>query len=275
MFMKQKTAESLLGRLSIEAEAGVAFSDTRIRLLEAIDRLGSINQAAKAVPLSYKAAWDAIDTMNNLAPEPLVLRVSGGRQGGGSALTDYGRRVIALYRALEVETQSALERVSARLGEDSPIDAEGFRKLMHRLKMRSSARNQFSGPVVALRDGEVDFEVRLRIDDDTELAAIITRTSAENLGLSIGREVFAFVKAPSVLIATDPELRVTARNQLWGEITAVHHGSVNDEVTLSLPSGRSLAAVLTHDSTQELGLEPGKRACAIFKASSVMLATYD
>lgn len=273
--MKRKTSESLLGRLSIEAEAGVAFSDTRIRLLEAIDRLGSINQAAKAVPLSYKAAWDAIDTMNNLAPEPLVVRVSGGRQGGGSALTDYGRRVIALYRALEVETQSALERVSARLGEDSPIDVEGFRKLMHRLKMRSSARNQFSGPVVALRDGEVDFEVRLRIDDDTELAAIITRTSAENLGLSIGREVFAFVKAPSVLIATDPELRVTARNQLWGEITAVHHGSVNDEVTLSLPSGRSLAAVLTHDSTQELGLEPGKRACAIFKASSVMLATYD
>lgn len=273
--MNQRTPDSLLGRLSIEAEAGMAFSDTRIRLLEAIDRLGSINQAAKAVPLSYKAAWDAIDTMNNLAAEPLVVRVSGGRQGGGTALTEYGRRVIALYRALEIETQGALERVSARLGQDGPIDAEGFRRLMHRMKMRSSARNQFSGPVVALRDGEVDFEVRLRIDDDTELAAIITRTSAENLGLSIGREVFAFVKAPSVLISTNPDLQVTARNQLWGEISAVHHGSVNDEVVLELPSGRSLAAVLTHESTEALGLTPGTRACAIFKASSVMLATYD
>lgn len=273
--MNQRSSDRILGRVSIEAEAGLAFSDTRIRLLEAIDRLGSINQAAKAVPLSYKAAWDAIDTMNNLAPEALVMRVAGGRQGGGTALTDYGRRMVALYRALEIETQAALERVGARLGEDAPIDVDGFRRLMHRMKMRSSARNQFSGPVVALRDGEVDFEVRLRIDADTELAATITRTSAENLGLAIGREVFAFVKAPSVLISTDPELRVTARNQLWGEITEVHQGSVNDEVTLTLLSGRSLAAVLTHESAESLGLAPGVRACAIFKASSVMLATYD
>ncbi|HLW04002.1 MAG TPA: TOBE domain-containing protein [Azoarcus sp.] len=273
--MNKKVPERLLGRVSIEAEVGTAFSDTRIRLLEAVDQLGSISQAAKAVPLSYKAAWDAIDTMNNLASEPLVVRVTGGRQGGGTALTEYGRRVIALYRALEIETQTALERVGARLGEEEPIDVAGFRRLMHRMKMRSSARNQFSGPVVALRDGEVDFEVRLRIDDDTELAAVITRTSAENLGLAIGREVFAFVKAPSVLISTDAELRVTARNQLWGEITAIHHGSVNDEVTLTLPSGRSLAAVLTHESSENLSLAVGTRACAIFKASSVMLATYD
>ena len=273
--MNQRSSDRILGRVSIEAEAGFAFSDTRIRLLEAIERLGSINQAAKAVPLSYKAAWDAIDTMNNLAPEALVMRVAGGRQGGGTALTDYGRRMVALYRALEIETQAALERVGARLGENAPIDVDGFRRLMHRMKMRSSARNQFSGPVVALRDGEVDFEVRLRLDADTELAATITRTSAENLGLAIGREVFAFVKAPSVLISTDPELRVTARNQLWGEITEVHRGSVNDEVTLTLPSGRSLAAVLTHESAESLGLAPGVRACAIFKASSVMLATYD
>src|SRR5690554_6164479 len=174
--MNKKVPERLLGRVSIEAEVGTAFSDTRIRLLEAVDQLGSISQAAKAVPLSYKAAWDAIDTMNNLASEPLVVRVTGGRQGGGTALTEYGRRVIALYRALEIETQTALERVGARLGEEEPIDVAGFRRLMHRMKMRSSARNQFSGPVVALRDGEVDFEVRLRIDDDTELAAVITRT---------------------------------------------------------------------------------------------------
>lgn len=273
--MDPKFPERFFGRVLIEAEVGTAFSDTRIRLLEAIGRAGSISQAAKAVPLSYKAAWDAIDTMNNLAPEPLVVRVTGGRQGGGSVLSDYGRRVIALYRALEIETQTALERVGARLGESDPIDVDGFRRLMHRMKMRSSARNQFSGPVVALRDGGVDFEVRLRIDADTELAAVITRTSAENLGLTMGREVFAFVKAPSVLISVDPDLRVTARNQLWGDITAVHHGSVNDEVTLTLPSGRSLAAVLTHESTHNLGLAVGTHACAIFKASSVMLATYD
>ena len=89
------TATRFLARMSLDTDVGTALSDTRIRLLEAVEREGSINRAAKAVPLSYKAAWDAIDTMNNLAPEPLMVRVAGGRQGGGTQLTDYGRRRIA------------------------------------------------------------------------------------------------------------------------------------------------------------------------------------
>ena len=51
---------------------GNFLGDKRIRLLEAIDQQGSISQAAKAVPMSYKAAWDAVDDMNNVAPQPLV-----------------------------------------------------------------------------------------------------------------------------------------------------------------------------------------------------------
>ncbi|WP_324778107.1 winged helix-turn-helix domain-containing protein, partial [Ralstonia pickettii] len=56
----------------------------RIELLAAIGQTGSITAGAKAVGLSYKAAWDAIDTMNNLAGEPLVVRTTGGKGGGGS-----------------------------------------------------------------------------------------------------------------------------------------------------------------------------------------------
>lgn len=270
------SSERLVGRLSIEAAPGGALSDTRVRLLEAIDRLGSINQAAKEVPLSYKAAWDAIETLNNLSPEPLVLRVTGGRQGGGTLLTDYGRRMVAMYRALELETQAALERAAARLAADGPADVEEFRRIMHRMAMKSSARNQFSGPVVALHDGGgVDYEVRLRIDAATEIVAVITKASAETLGLAIGKEVFALVKSSSVLLGTDPALRLSARNQLWGEVAAIHEGTVNDEVSLRLPSGKQLTAVVTHGSTAALGLAVGTPACAIFKSSSVILATYD
>lgn len=271
--MSPHCPERLLGRLSIEAGVGTAYSDTRIRLLEAIERLGSINQAAKAVPLSYKAAWDAIDTMNNLAPMALVSRTTGGRQGGGTRLTDYGRRVVAMYRALEIETQAALERVAARLDADGPADIAGFRSLMHRMSLHTSARNQFSGPIVALRNGEVDFEARIRLDAHTEIVAVITRASAENLGLAIGREVMALVKSSSVLLSTDRSLRLTARNQLWGEVAAIHAGSVNDEVTLALPASRSVTAVVTHGSCDTLGLRVGSPACALFKSSSVILAT--
>jgi len=262
------------GRLSIEADFGTSLGSVRVRLLEQIDRLGSINQAAKAVPLSYKAAWDAIDTMNNLAPQPLVLRVTGGRQGGGTCLTDYGRRVVAMFRALEAEYQVALERVAASLDEGSAKDVKEFQLLMRRMAMKTSARNQFSGPITGLRDGGVDFEVRLGLDSGTELVAVITHSSAENLGLAIGKEVFAFVKSHSVLLSTDRDIRFTARNQLWGEVASIHESPVNDEVTLSLPSGRSVTAVITRESCHALGLAVGVPACAIFKSSSVILATY-
>jgi molybdate transport system regulatory protein len=57
------------------------------------------------VPLSYKAAWDAIDAMNNLADQPLVVRSTGGKNGGGTQITELRRKVVALYRALEASTR--------------------------------------------------------------------------------------------------------------------------------------------------------------------------
>ena len=102
------TLHRLRSKLEVDTEFGTFLGDTRIRLLEAIDLHGSISQAAKAVPISYKAAWDAVDAMNNLADQPLVVRSTGGKNGGGTLLTNHGRKTIALYRALEAEYQSSL-----------------------------------------------------------------------------------------------------------------------------------------------------------------------
>ncbi len=269
------TATRFLARMSLDTDVGTALSDTRIRLLEAIEREGSINRAAKAVPLSYKAAWDAIDTLNNLAPEPVVVRVAGGRQGGGTRLTEYGRRIVAMYRALEIEYQGALDRLSARLGDVGGGDIRSFQRLMHSMSMKTSARNQFAGTVSGLRVGGVDYEVRIRLDAQTEIAAIITPASADNLGLAIGKEVFALVKSSSVMLTTERDMRLTARNQLWGEVAAVHQGSVTSEVTLALPSGRSVTCVVTAESCAALGIAPGVEACAFFQSSSVILAAWE
>jgi molybdate transport system regulatory protein len=204
MTTRRPVQHKLVGKLTVDTEFGTFLGDTRIRLLEAIDRYGSISQAAKAVPLSYKAAWDAVDAMNNLAEAPLVERSVGGKHGGGTRLTDYGRRVIAMYRAVEQEYQQAIDRLSSRLGEGGETNVRQFQTLLRRMAMRTSARNQFVGTVSGLREGEVSFEVRVRLDDANEVVAVITRASAENLELGIGSEVHAFVKAPSVLIITDP-----------------------------------------------------------------------
>jgi molybdate transport system regulatory protein len=266
-------APKLVGKLGVETEFGAFLGDTRIRLLEAIGQHGSITQAAKAVPLSYKAAWDAVDAMNNLAEQPLVERSAGGRHGGGTQLTDYGRRLIALYRTMEAAYQETLDRLSENLGEGG--DALQFRALLRRMAMKTSARNQFVGRISALREGAVNFEVCLRLDERNEISAMITRESAENLGLAIGREVHAFVKAQSVILMTDANARTSARNHLWGTVTRIHDGAVNAEVTLTLPGGRNVTAIVTGDSVAELALREGLAACAIFKASSVILATFD
>lgn len=267
----EKNRHRFKGRLEVDTECGTFLGDTRIRLLEAIAAHGSISQAAKAVPLSYKAAWDAIDAMNNLADAPLVIRTAGGKQGGGTRLTEYGERVVALYRALEAEYQAALERLAASLNEGEASSFAQFRALLQRLSMQTSARNQFAGCIVGLKAAEVDYEVRLKLDDANELVAVITRESAERLELAMGMQVHALVKSSSVLLLTDPALRTTARNHLWGEVSRIHAGPVNAEVVLALPGGKSVCAVVTHDSIARLGLAEGERACAVFKASAVIL----
>ena len=271
--MPAKSAPKLQGKLSVDTAMGAFLGDTRIKLLEAIDEHGSISQAAKAVPLSYKAAWDAIDAMNNLAPEPLVLRTTGGKHGGGSELTEYGRRLIAFYRALEQEHQVAIARLAERMNEVAGHDVTAFRQLLRRMSMKSSARNQFAGPIVEIRQSAVDCEIRIQLDDGLDLTAIITRESAENLELKIGKEVIAFVKSSSILLMLDGNARTSARNRYCGKVSHIHEGPVNAEISITLPGGRHVVtAVITHESLEKLGLKVGSTACAVFKASSVFLA---
>lgn len=263
----------LVSRLSIDTALGAFLGDTRIRLLEAIGRHGSISRAAKAVPMSYKAAWDAIDAMNNLAESPLVVSSVGGRQGGGTHLTPYGSRLIAMYRAVEQEYQEAMERLSRELTLTEEADLAQCRQLLRRLAMKTSARNQFIARVAELRHSEVSAEVRLCLDAGQTLVALITRESALSLGLTLGSEVQAFIKASSVILTTEPSLRTSARNQLWGTVKRIHPGSVNAEVTLEIAGGRTVTALLANESLTALGLEVGSKARAVFKASSVILAT--
>ncbi|MRR52269.1 MAG: LysR family transcriptional regulator, partial [Rhodocyclaceae bacterium] len=236
----------------------------------------SISKAAKAVPLSYKAAWDAIDTLNNLAPEPLVIRATGGNGGGGTVLTESGRQLVAFYRALQLEQEAALARLAenlATLPETASADVSQFRQLIRRLAMKSSARNQFAGPVIAIKEGMVDCEVTLGLGPELQLTALITMESAENLGIELGTEVQALVKSSAILVTTDEAARISARNRYCGEITHLHEGPVNAEVTLALPGGRHvITAVITDESLKSLDLKVGGRACAVFKASSVFLA---
>ncbi|HLT05115.1 MAG TPA: TOBE domain-containing protein [Pseudomonas sp.] len=254
----------LHGSLWLSVDGEKFGGEQRIALLGQIAESGSITRAAKAIGLSYKAAWDAIDSMNNLAGEPLVERLAGGKGGGGTRLTPRGEQLVASFRQIEREHRRFVERLGRQ--------ADDY-QLIRRMSMRTSARNQFLGTVTGIKPGAVNDEVELRIAGGQTLVATVTRESIESLGLAPGVEAYALVKASSVILLADGEgARVSARNRLVGSVTRLQGGAVNTEVVLELPGGGSLAAIVTRESADALGLAVGGVATAMFKASSVILA---
>jgi molybdate transport system regulatory protein len=91
-----------------------AMGPGKADLLEAIDHAGSISAAARAMGMSYKRAWDLVDTMNRCFTHPLVSTATGGSHGGGAHVTELGYEVLRRYRAMECK---ANECVSAELHE--------------------------------------------------------------------------------------------------------------------------------------------------------------
>lgn len=256
---------------SVTASSLAGFSRGRrwdhLELLERIDSSGSISTAATAMGMSYKAAWQAVEAMNNLSDQPLVERQAGGRHGGGTSLTAYGRRVVGAYRRLETER----EKVLAHLGRIMD-DFDQYYQLIRRFDMKTSARNQFLGTVKSVKHGPINAEVILDIGGGDTLAAIITQDSAEQLGLAAGTEAYALIKAPWVIVTTDETMKTSARNRLCGTVVRCHEGAINTEVVIELPGGKLVVAVVTNDSVTSLGLKVGARACALIKASHIILA---
>lgn len=241
----------------------------RVALLAAIAENGSITGAAKAVGMSYKGAWDAIEAMHNLAGETLVERVAGGKGGGGTRLTARGAQLVANFRKIDAEHRKFV----AHLSSQSHALADDF-LLIQKMNMHTSARNQFSGTVTSVLRGAVNDEVTLRIMGGQEIVATITRDSCDSLGLRVGMEAFALIKASSVIVVSDAGgARFSARNQLAGTISRLQEGAVNAEVSIALPGGGTIAAIVTRASGERLGLAVGGVATAIFKASSVIIGT--
>ncbi|MBF0271132.1 MAG: TOBE domain-containing protein [Magnetococcales bacterium] len=141
--------------------------------------------------------------------------------------------------------------------------------------MKTSARNQFPGRIQQITIGAVNAEVILNIGGEDSLAAIITKTSVEQLGLAPGVEAYAMVKASWVILTTDDTVQTSARNRLCGIVSRCVEGAVNGEVILELPGGQSVVAIITNDSIRTLGLKNGMRACALIKSSHIILAVHD
>lgn len=139
--------------------------------------------------------------------------------------------------------------------------------------MQTSARNQFLGNITHIKPGAVNCEVTVQLKGQESIVAMITQESLTYLGLTEGKAVHALIKAPLIsLMPANSRLKISARNRLYGKVIRVLKGTVNAEVTLELPGGVVLKAVVTQGAVDDLGIELDSQVCAFFKASSVILA---
>ncbi|MBM3583935.1 MAG: LysR family transcriptional regulator [Alphaproteobacteria bacterium] len=101
-----------LARLSlrIDLKPDGRLGPGKIALLERIDATGSISAAGRAMGMSYRRAWQLVDSLNQCFRESVVTTSQGGAAGGGAALTPFGRGLIERYRAME----RAATRATAR-----------------------------------------------------------------------------------------------------------------------------------------------------------------
>ncbi len=142
--------------------------------------------------------------------------------------------------------------------------------------MLTSARNQFKGKIKEVHIGAVNAEVVINMNGGETLIASVTKESVENLALTAGKDVIALVKAPQIILVSDfGGYKLSARNQLVGEVTDVKPGAVNAEVNIKLKGGELMAATVTNASVENLGIKKGQTITAIFKAGAVILAVAD
>jgi molybdate transport system regulatory protein len=140
--------------------------------------------------------------------------------------------------------------------------------------MKVSARNMLQGKVTSVQKGAINSEVTLNLAGNQSVVAVVTNESVQKLGLAQGTEAYALVKAPLVVIAKDVNgMKFSTRNALEGTVQEVKRGSVNADVTVEVAGGLKLSAIITEKSIDSMGLKQGDKVTALFKASSVILAT--
>lgn len=247
--------------LALAEVLGHEASDKRIDILRRIGAAGSISEAARGAGVSYKAAWQALETLANLAGTPLVEKAVGGSGGGGAVLTPAGQRVLQAAEQLTQVRQDVLARLEqAGSGE---VGAPG----MAVLGLRTSMRNQFPCTVGAVSPREGLVRVKLLLADGGTLYSRITRESVQLLGLKPGLPVLALCKATAVQVARSIAPSPT-RNVLKGVVTRTSRAAQGGEIGLRLPGGVQLVGFAKAGH----GLKTGQAAMACVDEAGVVIA---
>lgn len=246
--------------ISLANAFGYQTADKRIDVLRLIEKTGSISKAAREAGISYKAAWQAIDTLSNLTGMVLVDRNVGGVGGGGAQLTDSGKQLLEIANQLEIKRKRFFDEI---------LKPEETKNDLPSLGIQTSMRNQFPCNVKSLELTGPIARVVLQLRDGGMFVARITRTSAELLSLKPGLSVIALCKAAAVRVCKEPARTDAADfNLLNGVVNRISEGDSEDELSIILDSGLQIVGF----APSSLKIKENERVFASIDEATVVIA---
>jgi molybdate transport system regulatory protein len=237
------------------------------RILGTHERLSWLMRGVSApdvlsVPESECAvARRSVQELNNLAGETLAVWMDG-EAGGGIRLTERGRRLCVGHLALKAEQERLLFHFGGHFADDL--------RLLERIAVRTSARNQLVARVHSVAKDKLQGEVVLELAGSHIIRAIVTDNSAVALGLTPGAEVIALIKASAVSIAFNANgARYRGANKLRGRILDVLRRDEMAEVVVDLGTGLTVVALVTEFMPGAYVI--GASVTAVFDPASVLI----
>jgi len=261
--MKDEKIDAIL---ALRSNGRFLVGRDRIKILEAVAKHGSINKAAKETGFSYKAAWDAVDAINNLLPSPAFVTKAGGRSGGGALVTEEGQRLISTFQRLEAR----LAQISTAIAEDGFGGQADF--LLWSLGIKISTRNVFRAEVVSVARTAVDVDVELCLSNEHRLHSVVTNDAAEELALAPGRKALALIKSSFVQLGAVEGGSEASANRFVGTITRRIDAERNSEFLVDIGGGKTMTAVIPRIRAEALSARENAQVEATFVPQNVILA---
>ena len=252
------------GRFWLTKDGENFLGSGRIELLEKIAETGSILAAAKAMKMSYKAAWERIEAMNRLSERPIIERTTGGKGGGGTVLTPYAYELIATFKRFNELHRQFIDRFA-----EAGNDPERLARILSRTFLTTSARNQLPCTVSGIESAGLNTLLTLALEGGDVLHSIITEKSVRSMGLELGAEAYAIIKSSDVRFVAHKPNNDGENNLIPGTVEAMESAGDDVEISLRLNGGALLVALLSLSDAD--GLSIGSKAYALISPKHIII----
>ena len=251
----------LYGRLWLTRQQQNFLGHGRIALLEHIADYGSISKAAKAMKMGYKAAWDSVNVMNSLADKPLVVRISGGKGGGGTQLTEYAHELIRGYKQLEYSHYQYLQQLEQQ-----------YQHSFNLTPPSSLPSNQYVACIEKIESCCTLSHIFLQCTDDISMQVLISNTIFATQNLQCGHKVKIAVAPNTIqLISAQATEQYSMANQFPA---TVEYSYLQDNKVIIIMRLSPNITMMSYQQPEQLELfHQGDQVRILLHASQLTLIT--